>query len=178
MAETELFGTLFLEGRCYEYAQQTRVQWAEPPDPAYRVFTNRPFIYLGEFIRRTFHNAPRVSDAPDYVTNFFIDGNHETRMIEDRGRGGMVIPAFGYREVPCRPRKLTQEQLEPIQSRSHVPTLKSLAFAQLPTHTISEVRQNYDTILGGKTKRNKKSKRNSKTRKSKTRKSKKRAYRK
>jgi hypothetical protein len=175
MAETELFGTLFVEGRCYEYAQPTRGQGPEP----YRFFTNRPFIYLGEFIRRTFHNSPRVSNAPDYVTNFFIDRNHnhETRKIEDRGRMGEVIPAFGYREVPCRA-NITQEQLETIRSRSHVPTLKSLAFAQLPTHTISEVRKNYDTILGGKTKRNKKSKRKSKTRKSKTRKSKKRAYKK
>jgi hypothetical protein len=173
MAETELFGTLFIEGRCYEYARPTRAE-REP----LRVFTNGPFIYLGEFIRRTFHNSPRVSDAPDYVTNFFIDrNNHETQKIEDRGRVGEVIPAFGYREVPCRS-NLTQEQLETIRSRSHVPTLKSLAFAQLPTHTISEVRQKYDTILGGKTKRNKKSKRNSKTRNSKTRKSKKRAYRK
>jgi hypothetical protein len=79
-----------------------------------------------------------------------------------------------FAKVPCGPPRLLPEHLEAIKNRNYIPSLKSLAFSQLPTHTVSEVRKNFDSVLGGKTKRNKKSnaKKSKKTsRKFKTRKS-------
>ena len=158
MEEVEVFRLTPVLNRCYEHAEYTRIQGHYPN---LRYFVNVPPRYVGEFIRRTGNGFRR-----DYFRD--LNGNENAVIHSYEG-----LTAF--REVPCGPPPLSPEHLEAIQNRNHVPTLKSLAFAQLPTHTVSEVRKNFDTVLGGKTrKRNKNSKRKSKRKiKSKRRKSKK-----
>jgi hypothetical protein len=51
--------------------------------------------------------------------------------------------------VPCRTRPPLP--IEAIQNKTSVPSLKSLAFYQQPTQTVSELREN--NILGGKFKK-------------------------
>jgi hypothetical protein len=147
--------------RCYEHAEYTRSQGNYPNQ---RYFVNVPPRYVGEFIRFEQGGWGDAGWRRDYFRD--LNGNEVAVNYSYEGR-------TCFREVPCGPKPLPSEHLEAIKNRNHVPTLKSLAFAQLPSDTVAELRKNYDTLLGGKTIRNKKSK----TRKSK-RKSKRRAHRK
>jgi hypothetical protein len=164
MAETEVFRLTPVLNRCYEHAEYTRKQGNYPNE---RYFVNIPPRYVGELIRR--EEGPG-GDGGGWRRDYFRDltGNEVAVNYSYEGR-------TCFREVPCGPKPLPQEHLEAIQNRNNVPSLKSLAFAQLPTKTVSEVRENFDTVLGGKTRKgNKKSKRKPNRKlKSKRRKSKK-----
>jgi|LauGreDrversion4_1035100.scaffolds.fasta_scaffold116297_2 hypothetical protein len=166
MAETEVFRLTPVLNRCYEHAEYTRSQGNYPNE---RYFVNIPPRYVGEFIR--------------FVQGGFGDGGWRRDYFRDLN-GNEVGVNYSYegrtcfREVPCGPKPLPREHLEAIKNRNQVPTLKSLAFAQLPSQTVSELREHYDTILGGKTaKYNKKNKRNVSKRRS-SRKSKRKTTRK
>lgn len=163
MAETEVFRLTPVLNRCYEHAEYTRSQGNYPNQ---RYFVNVPPRYVGEFIRFEQGGWGDGGWRRDYFRD--LNGNENAVNYSYEGR-------TSFREVPCGPKPLPREHLDAIENKNDVPSLKSLAFAQLPTNTISEVRENFDTVLGGKTrKRNKNSKRKSKRRnKSKRRKSKK-----
>jgi hypothetical protein len=159
MAEVEVFRITPVLNRCYEHAEYTRSQGNYPNQ---RYFVNVPPRYVGEFIRFEQGGWGDGGWRRDYFRD--LNGNENSVNYSYEGR-------TSFREVPCGPPRLPQEHLEAIQNKNDVPSLKSLAFAQLPTKTVSEVRENFDTVLGGKTrKHNKKSKRRklkSKRRKSK-----------
>jgi hypothetical protein len=152
MAETRVFKLNLVVNKCYEHAEYTHTQGEFPNK---KLFTNVPPRYVGKFIR--YEQGGWGDDG--WRRDYFRDLNGNENVVNSV-TGGTTC----FREVPCSPPRLPPEHLETIQNRNHVPTLKSLAFAQLPTHTVSEVRKNFNTILGGKTrKRCKKSKRKNKS---------------
>jgi len=138
MTEVQVFRLTPALNRCYEHAEYTRRQGNYPNE---RYFVNIPPRYVGEFIR--------------FESGGWGDGGWRRDFFRDLNRNEVVVN-YSYegrtcfREVPCGPPPLPREHLESIKNRNRIPTLKSLAFAQLPSHTVSELRKNYDTILGGK----------------------------
>jgi hypothetical protein len=115
--------------RCYEHAEYTHSQGNYPNQ---RYFVNVPPRYVGEFIRYEQGGWGDNGWRKDYFRD--LTGNEVAVNYSYEGR-------TCFREVLCGPPRLPQEHLELIQNRNHVPTLKSLAFAQLPTHTVYEVRK-------------------------------------
>uniref|UniRef100_A0A6C0K1D0 Uncharacterized protein n=1 Tax=viral metagenome TaxID=1070528 RepID=A0A6C0K1D0_9ZZZZ len=147
MAETEVFRLTPGLNKCYEHAEYSRGQGNYPNE---RYFVNVPPRYVGEFIRFEQGGWGDGGWRRDYFRD--LNGNEIAVNYSYEGR-------TCFREVPCGPKPLPREHLEAIETRNHIPTLKSLAFAKLPTKTVSDLRQNYYGILGGKTlKRNRKSK--------------------
>jgi hypothetical protein len=165
MAETEVFRLTPVLNRCYEHAEYTRSQGNYPN---VRYFVNIPPRYVGEFIRFEQGGFGDGGWRRDYFRG--LNGNEVAVNYSYEGR-------TCFREVPCGPKPLPREHLDAIKNKRRIPTLKSLAFNQLPSQTVSELREHYDT-LGGKTaKYNKKNKRNVSKRRS-SRKSKRKTTRK
>jgi hypothetical protein len=137
MAETEVFRIKPVVNKCYEHAEYTRKEGRYPNE---RFFTNVSPRYVGEFIRQERGGYGDNS----WTTDYFRDLN-----------GSEVAVNYSYesttcfREVPCRVRP--RLPLEAIQNTRRMPTLQNLAFYQLPTQTVSELREN--NILGGKFKK-------------------------
>jgi len=148
MEDVEVFRITPIVNKCYEHAEYTRREGRWPNE---RYFTNVPPRYVGEFIR--FEQGGWGDGG--WRRDFFRDSNGNEVAVNYSYEG-----RTSFREVPCRPPSLPQEHLEAIQNRNEIPSLKSLAFAQLPTKTLSDLKENFDTLLGGKiAKRNRKSKR-------------------
>lgn len=153
MQEVQVFRLTPVLNKCYEHAEYTRRQGNYPNE---RYFTNVPPTYVGKFVR--------------FEQGGYGDNGWRTDFFEDL-KGKEVAVNYSYegrtcfREVPCGPPSLPREHLEAIENKKRIPTLKNLAFYQVPSKTITDVKKNYDTILGGKTsKHNKKSKRKTKKR--------------
>jgi hypothetical protein len=145
MGDIEVFRTIPEFNRCYAiYEDVDRFDTTTRPE---RLFTNvdRQPIYVGEFFElmhggpfRIGYNFVNFNDAREVVNNFIVyplSDDDETKC---------------WREVSCHRQPLPQEHLKAIENRNHVPTLKSLAFSQLPSNTIYELRSNYDNIFGGR----------------------------
>jgi hypothetical protein len=162
MAETEVYRIQPLVNKCYEHAEYTRSEGRYPNE---RYFTNIPPRYVGEFIRSKRGGWGDGGWQTDYFRD--LNGNEVAINYSYEGR-------TSFREVPCpQPPPLPREHLEAIQNtRRTPPKLQNLAFYQLPTQTVSGLRQ--DNVLGGKrVKYNKKTRKNKKTNKRKYRKSRK-----
>jgi hypothetical protein len=160
MSETEVFRITPVVNRCYEHAEYTRKEGRYPNE---RYFTNIPPRYVGEYIRSEQGGWGDGGWKRDYFRD--LDGTMTGIDYSYEGR-------TSFREAPCR--KPPPLPLEAIQNKTHIPSLKSLAFYQQPTQTVSELREN--NILGGKFKKyHKKSNRktNKKRKYKKTRKSRK-----
>ena len=155
MAEIEVFRMQPVVNKCYEHAEYTRREGRYPNE---RYFTNVPPRYVGEFIRQERGGWGDNGWATDYFRD--LNGNEVVVNYSYEGR-------TSFREVPCPPPPLPREHLEAIQNtRRAPPTLKNLAFYQLPTQSVSGLRQ--DNLLGGnKVKHNRKSRKSRKSRKNK-----------
>ena len=90
MAEVEVFRINPVLNKCYEHAEDTRVQGTWPEE---RYFTNVPPTYVGEFIRFEQSGAGDGSQRTDYFRH--SNGNEVAVYSSYEGR-------TSFREVPCR----------------------------------------------------------------------------
>jgi hypothetical protein len=143
MTEVEVFRITPVLHKCYEHAEYTRRQGRYPDE---RYFTNVPPRYVGEFIRFEQGGWGDGSWRIDYFRDLY--GNQVSVNYSYEGR-------TCFREVPCGPPPMPKEHLDKIKNRNRIPSLRSLAFFQLPTKTISELRNTYDNVVGGKSAKHK-----------------------
>jgi hypothetical protein len=154
MEEVEVFRITPVLHKCYEHAEYTRSQGSYPNQ---RYFTNVPPRYVGEFIR---FQQGGFGDGM-WRTDFFRDLNGNEISVNYTYEG-----TTSFREVPCGPSPMPREHLDGIKNRNLILSSKSLAYSQLPTETVSELRNTYTTGSGKSAKRKRKLRKSTRRRRS------------